>query len=94
MFLQQRHAALRDGRAPFIPIVLPGPEGHTPLEKEQHLAMGHLPYAGWCELCVRGNADSAPRRQRTLADKMIGPVALELYFMFMSNELDVVDGLD
>ena len=45
--------------------ILPDPGEPTDGQREEHRAMGHIPYRSWCKECVQGRSTGEPHRQRT-----------------------------
>ena len=63
IFLNERHEAIVQRRQPRIPLMLAVTVRPSEEVVAQQEARCHLPWAKWCEICVRASAEDDPHRR-------------------------------
>ena len=72
--IQQREEELsKDPMLGREPMELPGPEPPSVVERQLH-ELTHLPFAPWCEACVRGRGKDAPHQKLEITETRLTPV--------------------
>lgn len=75
--LQRREEAInRDPESARVPIEITSPSPPTDEEREAH-SLTHLPFAPWCEICLRSRTRDNPHRsmpKEEEATALVGPV--------------------
>lgn len=66
------------------PMVLAGPEAPSVAERELH-ELTHLPYAPWCESCVRGRGRDLPHRKVEPPERRLMPMLCQPGLVCGSN---------
>ena len=68
------------------PMVLEGPDVPSAVERELH-ELTHLPFAPWCEACVRGRGKDMPHRKVEPAERrLMAMVCLDWFIAASSDE--------
>ena len=64
---------------------LAGPEPPSQVERELH-ELTHLPYAPWCESCVRGRGKDVPHRRSEPPERRLLPMVCLDWFVATSSD--------
>ena len=67
------------------PMVLEGPEPPSAVERELH-ELTHLPFAPWCEACVRGRGKDMPHRKVEPVERRLMPMVCLDWFVAASSD--------
>lgn len=67
------------------PMVLEGPDVPSAVERELH-ELTHLPFAPWCEACVRGRGKDMPHRKVEPAERRLMPMVCLDWFIAASSD--------
>ena len=68
-----------------FPMELAGPEPPSQVERELH-ELTHLPYAPWCESCVRGRGKDVPHRRVEPPERRLLPMVCLDWFVATSSD--------
>ena len=67
------------------PMVLEGPDPPSAVERELH-ELARLPFAPWCEACVRGRGKDMPHRKVEPAERRLMPMVCLGWFVAASSD--------